>query len=1135
MLKLLRLCAFTALLLCYSGSSMADSETFRVKFMGTPVPSTIPFGTENVKLLFGNLYTTNCIWENNPRTINGETIYAINCNDDAKLADGSNPKGKVPAKGCYYQFTPLKDGILNVTLVIKTEQERDLYIINESGNSIYTATCMSDNNTLLPYNTNKAFTIPNTNKEYRKLNCRFNVSAGTTYYVYGGSTKPGFAGYDFYQYGETETFMFPANTAASTTAGTIVSSKTNIILTAGDSYSPSTKAVNGETITWCIPSSNGDKSTVPPVSGGFWKFKANAKGLLTVKLITKGKTTETKETYFKAVNAAGESVAAVCTTNGERLEYTADGYKVKKNDKDDLTLCEFYTEPDGEYYVYSTGTKLGFAGYDFIPEGNKESLTVGADQKPGKVYQTLSRTEEQYTQDKNSLPAILSSSPALYITLGNGIWSSSLGTLPIDIAATKTHKPGENDKDFDKDGKYILNSHFKSEIIPNNKSIPTDKEGKTAYIFDAKDNKSLPVQGAFYTVTAMKTGTVYLYFDKSDKKKFGTLWITDSKGNPVDTYPNGIYSNDAGKNQEFASDAEGGIALYNKTQSFMFHATAGTTYYVFNSQKSWTDSSTSKTEVYNDPSRIGLAGVIYSDGLTDVTNTYYYNLMSGNVHEVGDQIKTAGMVMTFGGQDKKNNIYTMTKQDDVFISYGENTNVELTSGYATAGSENPTNELKGTQFNPNAKNTHSLPYYGTFYKFEPQCSGQLTVHVLQNGALDLDENGKPSTEVLEDQELKVRPLYIADEKGNLVPINNTEEDIQVHGKLKYANTGDGYDFTSFKKYDIYKTQWEAATKDGDFNISKSSDGGYVLINKAYCKYTFDVKPGKTYFIFTNASKLGFCGYKFIPAGTTPAAQTLEEASTAEPMFTENTDIAITLKREFKADTWMPVTLPYSMTETQVKNTFGEGTMVIYFDGIEGNTIKFKKHAYQMIVAGRPCFVKPTKSGDAFGPADEAATEKTVNNITFKPSLAHVTIDGATIEPDVNGEATGTLNGKFNFTLNASYAKQEKALKPNDYYFGGDGKIYRTQEGENWDIKGYRSFLKCSDNTSGAKAILAGADFGEDSGTTAIDNVEADNGCVISAKAVVYDLNGRIVKTSTEGLKDLVKGVYIVDGKKVIIK
>lgn len=1106
MLKLLRLCAFTALLLCYSSNSMADSETFRVKFMGTPAPSAIPFGTENVKMLFGNA-AAGSEWKNTTITINGETVSYVYCNADAKLAGGTTyPGGKVPAQGCYYHFTPTKDGIITVNLATKTSNS-GIFIIDETSNPIYDAfCCLKSENTPLIYNNKyKYFAIPTIASSGEIISCRFSVKAGISYYVYGSGTKIGFAGYDFCQAGETETFMFSGSGAVE--AGE-VSANDNITLTAGTDGTLSTKTVNGESVTWCVPTASADendKNDVPSVSGGYWKFMAKNNGLLTVKLITKAKTTDTKDRYFKIVDGEATSVNAKCMTDGVQLDNTGDGYPIKKNDKDDVTLCEFYAENGKEYYVYSTGTKLGCAGYDFIPV--KESLTVAKDQKPGKTYQTLSRSEEKYAEgNSGTLQASLSLTPALYITLGNGTWNA-----PVTITSQK------------KDG-YKLASHFEWEIIPDSKSVPTDGKDPNSYFFDGNENKSLPVKGAFYTITAMKSGTIYLYFDKDDKTKFGQLWITDSKGNPVEDYPNGIYDN----------KAEGGIALYNTTQSFMFHATAGTTYYIFNSQREWDGTS------YNNPNRIRLAGVIYSDGETNITDTYYYNIMNGNVHEVGDQIKTPGMVMTFGGQDKKNNIYTMAKQDDVFIAYKADDNVELRYGYATAGNETPTNELRNISgmgsntFSPNT-NTHSLPFYGTYYKFEPQCSGELTVHVLQNGALDLDENGVPNNDVVTKKELKVRPLYIADEKGNTI---NAKE-VKVNGQLKFEHNGE-YDFTSYKNYNVYKKQWEKASKGNNFEISGNGDGGYVLINKAYCKYIFDVKPGKTYFVFTNSSKLGFCGLKFIPnENNTATPVILYEESTTEPLFTKDTDVTITYNRSFKADTWMPVTLPYSMTETQVERTFGEGTMVIYFDGIEGNTIKFKKHGYQMIVAGRPCFVKPTKSGTGFGPVSETdeahnvEINKAVTN--FNSGLAYVTIDGETIELDKNGKKDGTLNGKFNFTLNASYIKQEKALLPNDYYFGGDGKIYRTQEGENWDIKGYRSFFKCSDNTSGAKAILNGADFGEDSGTTAIDHVTADNGNVISANAVIYDLNGRIVKTNTEGLKDLVKGVYIVNGKKVTVK
>lgn len=1089
----------------------ADSETFRVKFIDTADASTIPFGTENVKMLFGNTYTTGNVWRSYTRTINKTTVYTVNCGDDAKLADGvSNPNGKIPAKGCYYQFTPLKDGTLDVKLVIKTTQERNLYIIDENGNSIYNAVCVQDDNTQLPYS-NNAFTIPNTTNAYRSINCRVNVSAGTTYYIYGGSTRPGFAGYDFYPAGATETLAFTKTGDANKYVGTTKTfDNTNVTLTLGeDGTADAAKQWKwenrvGDYVSYLSGTNASLTDNDIPASGCYTRYTAKTDGKLVVRLITKtgaGKS-------FKIIDKDGNGMPAVCIYEGKRLESTKAGTFTLPNDNVyHLILCEIYAKIKGDYYIYGVGTRLGFAGYDFMPAGTAESLEVDKDQKPGKTYQTLSRSEEKNAEDNSgTLQASLSLTPALYITLGNGTWSA-----PMTIESQK------------EDG-YKLASHFEWEIIPDSKSVPTDGKDPNSYFFDGNENKSLPVKGAFYTITAMKSGTIYLYFDKDDKTKFGQLWITDSKGNPVEDYPNGIYDN----------KAEGGIALYNTTQSFMFHATAGTTYYIFNSQREWDGKS------YNNPNRIRLAGVIYSDGETNITDTYYYNIMSGNVHEVGDQIKIPGMVMTFGGQDKKNNIYTMAKQDDVFIAYKADDNVELRYGYATAGNETPTNELRNISgmgsntFSPNT-NTHSLPFYGTYYKFEPQCSGELTVHVLQNGALDLDENGVPNNDVVTKKELKVRPLYIADEKGNTI---NAKE-VKVNGQLKFEHNGE-YDFTSYENYNVYKEQWEKASKGNNFEISGNGDGGYVLINKAYCKYIFDVKPGKTYFVFTNSSKLGFCGLKFIPnENNTATPVTLYEKSTTEPFFTKDTDVTITYNRSFKADTWMPVTLPYSMTETQVERTFGEGTMVIYFDGIEGNTIKFKKHGYQMIVAGRPCFVKPTKSGTGFGPVSETdeahnvEINKAVTN--FNSGLAYVTIDGETIELDKNGKKDGTLNGKFNFTLNASYIKQEKALLPNDYYFGGDGKIYRTQEGENWDIKGYRSFFKCSDNTSGAKAILNGADFGEDSGTTAIDHVTADNGNVISANAVIYDLNGRIVKTNTEGLKDLVKGVYIVNGKKVTVK
>lgn len=1121
--------------MCFNGIIKADNETFSVKYMGSAggtgaviTPSTIPFGTENVKMLFGNLYTTGDVWTNYEPTIGGAKVYTVNCNkmSNPLLANGDRPNGKVPAKGCYYQFTPLKSGNLSVKLVIKDDKEqRSLYIIDENAKPVSDASCVLEDGTPLSYDGKNAFTLVKNKAAYRLINCSFNVIAGTTYYVYMGASRPGFAGYDFIPEGAKEIFTVDKNENIGLTK---TYDSDNITLELGKDKAGTTNwevKTNIENTPSFRLNVGVQRIGNIPNSGCYTKYTAKNSGKLVVKIVTKSD----KVRHFVIFDGAGKAVASVCMVdNGNRLNSDENGnFSLPADNVFHLTTCQFDVQSGKDYYVYGTDTNLAYAGYDFIPAGTAERLAVESGKTPGRNYQTLTRAEEKEAQKNNTLPSSLSQTPALFIALGQGIWSD-----PTSIK--EVHNPTNPNE-------YVLNSHFEYEIIPSEASIPTDGrptsvEDKNVYTFDGNANKSLPVTGAFYTITAMKTGTVYLYFDKTDKAKFGKLWITDAKGNPVEEYPNGIYDGSKG--------AAGGMALENKIQSFMFKVTAGTTYYVFNSEREWTETTkegVTTTYKYNDPNRIRLAGVIYSDGETNITDTYFYSIMKGSVHEVGDQIKTPGMVMTFGGQDKTHNIYTMAKQDDCFVAYEYDSKVELLDGYATAGNINPGDELSDTSadqmnhFVPN-KNTHSLPYYGTFYKFEPQCSGELTIHVLQNGALDLDKDGKVIKDKGGNVTLKVRPLYIADEKGNIVEV----KEVKVNGKLKLAHNDSKYNFTNCTNYDLFKEAWEAAKVGENFGVSKTADGtGYLLINKAYCKYILDVKPGKTYFIFTNASKLGFCGYKFIPAGVTPQTQSLDDTSTAEPLFTENKDVAVTYNRSFTKDAWMPVTLPYSMTETQVENTFGKGTMVIYFDGIDGNTIKFKKHKYQMIVAGRPCFVKPGKSGSVFSPADDAAVAQTLTingkEVTFKPSLAYVTIDGATIEPDKNGEVSGTLNGKFNFTLTPSYTMMKKALKPNDYYFGKDGKIYRTQDNENHDIKGYRSFFKCSNNTPGVQAVIANANFGEDGGTTSIEGIEAGNTAIDNANVVIYDLSGRMVKTGTEGLKDLVKGVYVVNGKKVTVK
>ncbi len=55
---------------------------------------------------------------------------------------------------------------------------------------------------------------------------------------------------------------------------------------------------------------------------------------------------------------------------------------------------------------------------------------------------------------------------------------------------------------------------------------------------------------------------------------------------------------------------------------------------------------------------------------------------------------------------------------------------------------------------------------------------------------------------------------------------------------------------------------------GPDEVLRLSDGGFVLPTKGYVRYTFNVRAGKTYYVFMPDSKLGFCGFGFLPAGYT---------------------------------------------------------------------------------------------------------------------------------------------------------------------------------------------------------------------------------------------------------------------------
>lgn len=433
----------------------------------------------------------------------------------------------------------------------------------------------------------------------------------------------------------------------------------------------------------------------------------------------------------------------------------------------------------------------------------------------------------------------------------------------------------------------------------------------------------------------------------------------------------------------------------------------------------------------------------------------------------------------------------------------------------------------------------SVPCRGTYYKFEPELDGTLEVYVMQNGVINGEDNDEQSYTVT--PKSQSRAAYFMDEQGLLLK----PRDVSAGGKFYFPATelkesAIDYLYTQFKA--LYPEEikfnrddkesldldgngeedevnkfvlWYMNNKEGHPQTPFSVHDGYghLVMQKSMVKYTIDVKAGKTYFLFGLFTKLGFSGFTFRKSDTGTTTQEYDEKQSIVSITAKNNAEIKTFDRNIQKGAWNPIVLPYSMNEQQVKSIFGDDVDIVYYDGISSdNVIQFKRHFYKMIVAGQPCFVKPSK--DVMSIATSAI-----------PDYKYVTI--TEVAPKTFDEQQG-----YKFT--ASYSSNDLLVKPGDYYVGKSGLIYQmAQTATEARMNGFRAFWQKT--AANAKALTV-ADFieslfdveGEGSDPTAI--VVNDN--QPTRTTGIYTIDGQRLSGTVESLP---RGIYIVNGKKIVVK
>ena len=467
---------------------------------------------------------------------------------------------------------------------------------------------------------------------------------------------------------------------------------------------------------------------------------------------------------------------------------------------------------------------------------------------------------------------------------------------------------------------------------------------------------------------------------------------------------------------------------------------------------------------------------------------------------------------------------------------GSNALPETTSIYS-ADFKSYSSTVKDKMFN--------VPCTGSFLEFAPSTNGTVTVHIFQNGVFDCSNNKY----VYRPQ----RRVFVMDEAGNFVSSNAHIESTngKPTGGIKPVGTYNWDLDSKALTIDVVRSHFKGmpttfdmtadAFKNNVYECLLSTDLvpnaaagkgngslGWSVLADSPVTYTFNVKAGKTYYLYNFGSKIGFYGFSFDEDETKPKVDQVDydaETENAKNTVEKTVDghvAQVKIARKMVANRWTTCVLPFSLNRQQVDAIFGSaysaeaknGTQILYFDHIEGNKAYFVRHAYNTIVAGKPFLIKPTKDVESINTADVT-------------DYKYVTIENT--EPNDWCESNG-------YVWTSSYNKMN--IVKNDYFIGASDGKFKAYSAASGTVKGFRGFLKAN-LPAGAKPKMLSISTssitdGNDGETTGIEDlIITTDGELMPANSRVYNINGQLVSEDASSFQSLPSGIYIINGKKYI--
>lgn len=462
-----------------------------------------------------------------------------------------------------------------------------------------------------------------------------------------------------------------------------------------------------------------------------------------------------------------------------------------------------------------------------------------------------------------------------------------------------------------------------------------------------------------------------------------------------------------------------------------------------------------------------------------------------------------------------------------------------------------------------------------------RCNGFST----SNSSDNIKQNGKPLanlfiTELGADNKPNDNKYSTATLNG--ISQNDAYQLAQTHNGKNYDGAGIGHAFFEGE----YENQVQICLDKAPNGKEITSDNPVTLRIGFYVAPTPDGKPDVAANELTAVDE-----FKLLYAGPRRNPELiLDEESTDLRYLTAAADeyknSVLHLNRKLNDNMWNSLILPVDLTWGQMKRTFGDAVKVAKLAALTENSVQFvtvepDSDDDVMVKAFEPYIVYPpyTQVKSAAYTVEHFYTSKGEDNSEwlgkdYKPSsdpdnrltktlkadhydITMVSLDRENLkklntnwESTITFPATGGNHGTMvcKGTMAKTY-ENGKIIKGRDDlngdYFMYQGKLIQVPHGEknngekySYGLKAFRCWFELADNTSaeGKPSQVSLLIDGVEDSTTGIADIHGSTDCTSYKRGIdgVFNINGQMVRRSCS-LEGLPKGMYIVNGKKIIIR